>query len=89
MRSAEGLKADVTVPYERVVFLTNDVDNHFRLVTGQGLAATREVSGYNPQSRIVDTVPTPRAGSMFSCEPALSCYQDAKGRSRGGRSSRK
>jgi hypothetical protein len=84
-----GLNIDIKVPYERAVFLANDQDDHFRLVTPSELAATHELRGYDPHARITGSVPTPRASSMFSCEPALSCYRDVKGRSRDGRSGRK
>jgi hypothetical protein len=72
-----GLKIDVTVPYDRVVFLANSVDDHFRLVTPDELAAAHRVTGYKPQARIAGTVPPPRAATMFSCEPALSCYRES------------
>lgn len=88
-RSTAGLNIDVKVPYERAVFFANDVDNHFRLITAQDLAAKYDVAGYDPRLRIAGTDPTPRAASMFSCEPALSCYRDAAGRYRSGRSVRK
>jgi hypothetical protein len=70
---------DMAVPYDRVVFLTNDVDDHFRLLTPSALALRHEVSGYDPQARIAGTVATPRAATMFSCEPALSCFREARG----------
>ncbi len=32
-------------------------------------------SGYDPQARISGQVPPPRAATLFSCEPAMSCYK--------------
>ncbi|HEX5069124.1 MAG TPA: hypothetical protein VFV78_02825 [Vicinamibacterales bacterium] len=64
------------VPYDRIVFLTNDVDDHFRLVTPGELSATHETHGYDPGARIAGTAPPPRAATMFSCVPALSCYRE-------------
>jgi hypothetical protein len=78
-RSAAGYASDVTVPYNRVVFLTNDVDDHFRLLTANDLAAIHQASGYDPQARIDRSLPASRAATMFSCTPALSCYREATG----------
>jgi len=78
-RSAPEYASDVRVPYNRVVFLTNNVDDHFRLLTSNELAAMHQVSGYDPQARIASAVPAPRAATMFSCTPALSCYREVKG----------
>jgi len=75
----KGSAIDVTVPYDRVVFLTNDVDDHFRLVTPDQLARDHEVVGYAPHARLAGTAPPARAATMFSCEPALSCVRDQKG----------
>jgi len=75
--AANDVTTDVTVPYDRIVFLTNDVDDHFRLVTPEELATAHTVTGYNPQARIGGAVAPPRAATMFSCAPALSCYREA------------
>lgn len=74
-----GQDVETTVPYDRIVFLANDVDDHFRLLTPTDLARDHEVTGYAPQARIAGNTLTPRAATMFSCEPAFSCFRDGRG----------
>jgi len=77
-RGENDVKSDVTVPYNRVMFVENDVDDHFRLLSPEELSTAHDVPGYNPQALILQTPPPPRAATLFSCAPAMSCYRDAQ-----------
>jgi len=74
-----GYETDVTVPYERLVILSGDEDNHFTLLSPEDLAASYGATGYDPHARIPGTSRTARAGTLFSCEPALACYREPTG----------
>jgi hypothetical protein len=48
-RGENDVKSDVTVPYNRVMFVENDVDDHFRLLSPEELSTAHDVPGYNPK----------------------------------------
>lgn len=67
--------AKVIVPYERLLLFTYEDDEQVKLLSSEEAAARFKISGYDPQTRIVGSILPYRAQTLFSCIPALSCYQ--------------
>jgi hypothetical protein len=68
---------DLAIPYDRLLLFTYEDDGNLKLMTSEQAAATFKIAGYNPQARIVSSAMPYRAQTIFSCVPALSCYQAA------------
>ncbi len=71
-----GITDDLTVPYDRLLLFTYEHDGQLKLLDSEEAATVFKISGYNPQGRIVGTMLPYRAHTLFSCDPALSCYQE-------------
>jgi hypothetical protein len=68
--------ANVTsVSYNRVLLFETNDDHLVKLVTPDEAAAELGIEGYDPQAHILSQTPPPRALTLFSCEPALSCFR--------------
>ncbi len=67
----------VTLPYERLLVFTYEDDGQLKLLSSEDAAGRFKISGYDPQARIVGTTMPYRTQTLFSCVPALSCYQAA------------
>jgi hypothetical protein len=68
--------AKVTVSNDRMLIFVTSADGTLKLLTTEEAKAEFPINGYNPQANIIsDTLPI-RATTLFSCEPALSCYKE-------------
>lgn len=67
---------NVTLPYDRLLLFTYETDGQLKLLSTAEAEAAFGISGYDPQARIVGDTPPFRASTLFSCVPALSCYQE-------------
>ncbi len=67
----------MNVPMNQVLIFTTEAHGQLKLLSAEDAAREFNISGYNPQARIIGQNPLPRASALFSCEPALSCYRAA------------
>ncbi len=66
---------DLTVPYDQMLLFTTEPGWRLKLLSAEEAAATFNISGYDPQAHIIDGALPYRTTTMFSCDPALTCYR--------------
>jgi hypothetical protein len=77
LSGSTSYQRDQTIPYERIVLLTNGLDDRLHVMTPVEAAAEFGATGYDPYAHIAGSSPTPRAATLFSCTPLMACYRDA------------
>ncbi|MCA0457744.1 MAG: hypothetical protein LCI00_27510 [Chloroflexi bacterium] len=70
-------RTDITIPYDKLLIFRTEADGRTALLTTEAVQARWQISGYNPDALITQGDPPYRATTLFSCEPALSCYRPA------------
>lgn len=69
------LNDEISLPYARILFFTSDRSGQLTLLSAAAAQRLYGVSDYQPASRIVSGTPPDRIHTLFSCQPALDCYQ--------------
>ncbi|MCA0458022.1 MAG: hypothetical protein LCI00_28910 [Chloroflexi bacterium] len=67
---------DEILSYDRILLYRYTSDGQLALLSPAEAEAAFGISGYDPQARITGETPPFRTSTLFSCVPALSCYQD-------------
>ncbi|MEP6987460.1 MAG: hypothetical protein ABI970_17785, partial [Chloroflexota bacterium] len=70
------LNDTITVPYDHMLLFSNELDGQLKLLTAAEVPAEYHLTGYDPMSRIVGQTLPYRMTTLFSCDPALSCYHE-------------
>jgi hypothetical protein len=65
----------IVIPSDRLLIFETEADGRQYLLTSEQAAAAFNLSGYDPQSRIVGSTRPIHSETLFSCDPALACYR--------------
>ncbi len=66
---------NLTLTYDRLLLFTYDHYGQLKLLSSEDAVTKFKTSDYDPQARIIGTTLPLRTQTLFSCVPALSCYQ--------------
>lgn len=66
---------DSTVSYRNAILFRTTFDRQVQLITAEEARTDYNIEGYDPQPLIVQADPPYRVTTLFSCNPALSCYR--------------
>ncbi|MBI1276883.1 MAG: hypothetical protein GC179_02015 [Anaerolineaceae bacterium] len=64
----------LNVPTDQLLIFMIEAGGRLKLLTAEQAAQAFQITGYDPQARIIGQKPPRRAATLFSCQPALSCY---------------